>query len=154
MINSLNAVNVGHQTADLLFCSAEVGGRDNQFSAVLVVDDVGVDVSHGVFYITDNSSGTAEYPVRINGDGSARFTNVTITGNSTIASACIPNLSADKITEGTINADRIPNIYASKITSGTISTDRLSSSVITTRTFSSKSLTTGNLTVSGGSKLG
>jgi hypothetical protein len=112
------------------------------------------DVSNGVFYITDNSSGTAEYPVRINGDGSARFTNVTITGNSTIASACIPNLSADKITAGTINADRIPNISASKITSGTISTDRLSSSVITTSNFSSKSLTTGNLTVSGGSKLG
>lgn len=94
------------------------------------------DVGKGVFYITDNSSGSAEYPVRINGDGSARFTNVTITGSSTIASACIPNLSA------------------SKITSGTISTDRLSSSVITTGNFSSKSLSTGNLSVTSGGNIG
>jgi len=112
------------------------------------------DVGKGVFYITDNSSGSAEYPVRINGDGSARFTNVTITGSSTIASACIPNLSATKITAGTLDVDRIPNISASKITSGTISTDRLSSSVITTGNFSSKSLTTGNINVTSGGNIG
>ena len=112
------------------------------------------DVSKGVFYITDNSSGSAEYPVRINGDGSAKFTNVTITGSSTIASACIPNLNADKITAGTLNVDRIPNISAGKITSGTISTDRLSSSVITTSNFSSKTLTTGNLSVTNGGNIG
>ena len=112
------------------------------------------DAGKGVFYITDNSSGSAEYPVRINGDGSARFTNVTITGSSTIASACIPNLSATKITAGTLDVDRIPNISASKITSGTISTDRLSSSVITTGNFSSKSLTTGNINVTSGGNIG
>lgn len=112
------------------------------------------DVGKGVFYITDNSSGSAEYPVRINGDGSARFTNVTITGSSTIASACIPNLNADKITAGTLDVGRIPNISASKITSGTISTDRLSSSVITTSNFSSKTLTTGNLSVTNGGNIG
>lgn len=112
------------------------------------------DVGKGVFYITDNSSGSAEYPVRINGDGSAKFTNVTITGSSTIASACIPNLNADKITAGTLDVGRIPNISADKITSGTISTSRLSSSVITTSNFSSKSLTTGSLTVTGGGQIG
>ena len=94
------------------------------------------DVGKGVFYITDNSSGSAEYPVRINGDGSARFTNVTITGNSTIDSACIKNLDA------------------SKITSGKIDTDRLDASIITTSNFSSKTLSTGNLTLSDGARLG
>lgn len=94
------------------------------------------DTGKGVFYITDNSSGSAEYPVRINGDGSAKFTNVTITGDSTIAAACIPNLSA------------------SKITSGTISTSLLSSSVITTSNFSAKTLSTSNLTVDNGCYVG
>lgn len=94
------------------------------------------DVGKGVFYITDNSSGSAEYPVRINGDGSARFTNVTITGNSTIAAACIPDLNANKIT------------------SGTISTSILDASVITTGNFSSKSLSTGKLSVTYGGNIG
>ena len=94
------------------------------------------DVGKGVFYITDSSSGSATYPVRINGDGSASFTNVSISGSSTIAAACIPNLSA------------------SKITSGTIDTDRLSSSVITTSNFSSKSLSTGNLSIKEGCVIG
>lgn len=104
------------------------------------------DVTKGVFYITDNTSGSAEYPVRINGDGSARFTNVTITGSSSIASACIPNLSADKITAGTLDVDRIPNLSADKITSGTISTSRLSSSVITTSNFSSQEINANQIT--------
>ena len=104
------------------------------------------DTGHGVFYITDNSSGDAKYPVRINGDGSASFTNVTITGSSSIASACIPNLSADKITAGTLDVDRIPNLSADKITSGTISTSRLSSSVITTSNFSSQTINADQIT--------
>ena len=37
----------------------------------------------------------------------------------------IPNLSANKITSGTINAARIPGLSASKITSGTFSTVRI-----------------------------
>lgn len=94
------------------------------------------DVGKGVFYITDSSSGSDTYPVRINGDGSASFTNVSISGSSTIAAACIPNLSA------------------SKITSGTISTDILDTSVITTSNFSSKSLTTSNLTIKSGCVIG
>jgi hypothetical protein len=134
----------------------EIGGSLTHTRGDYTVTMRGVqsDAGKGVFYITDNSSGSSEYPVRINGDGSARFTNVTITGSSTIASACIPNLSADKITAGTINADRIPNISASKITSGTISTDRLSSSVITTGNFSSKTLSTGRLSVTSGGNIG
>ena len=80
--------------------------------------------------------------------------NATITGSSTIASACIPNLNADKITAGTLDVDRIPNISAGKITSGTISTARLDASVITTGNFSSKTLSTSNLTVASGCRLG
>lgn len=76
------------------------------------------------------------YQFRVNYDGSAVMRNATITGNSTIAAACIPNLSA------------------SKITSGTIDTDRLSSSVITTSNFSAKTLTTGSLTVDNGCYVG
>lgn len=64
-------------------------------------------LTNGVFYITDSSSGSDKYPVRINGDGSASFTNVEISGNSTIAAACIPNLSASKITSGTLSSSRI-----------------------------------------------
>lgn len=66
----------------------------------------------------------------------------------------IPNINADKITVGTLNADRIPNISASKITTGTLSADRLSSSVITTGNFSSKTLTTGKLSVTNGGNIG
>jgi len=134
----------------------EIGGSltHTRGSYTVTMRGVQSDAGKGVFYITDNSSGSAEYPVRINGDGSAKFTNVTITGSSTIASACIPNLNADKITAGTLDVGRIPNISADKITSGTISASRLSSSVITTGNFSSKSLTTGSLTVTGGGKIG
>lgn len=82
--------------------------------------------------LSDSSSA----PFRVTHAGKLYATNAVISGDSTIAAACIPDLSA------------------SKITSGTISTDRLSSSVITTDNFSSKSLSTGNLSVTGGSTLG
>lgn len=110
--------------------------------------------SYGVFYISDNSSDTTTYPVRINGDGSASFTNVTISGNSTIASACIPNLSASKITSGTLDPVLIPNLSANKITSGTLDPLVLDASVVTTGNFSSKTLSTGNLTVESGCRIG
>ena len=94
--------------------------------------------NHNAIIIGTRSSASDDYTTqfRVRYDGSVYMRNATITGDSTIAAACIPNLSA------------------SKITSGTISTDRLSSSVITTSNFSSKSLTTGNLTVTSGSTLG
>lgn len=123
----------------------------------------------------------AENPFYVRKDGYVVMTNANVTGtvnatagniggcsisngvlnvgaanitSGTIAAARIPNLSADKITAGTINADRIPNISASKITSGTISTSRLDSSVITTSNFSSKTLSTGSLTVNSGCRFG
>jgi predicted subunit of tRNA(5-methylaminomethyl-2-thiouridylate) methyltransferase len=39
--------------------------------------------------------------------------------------ASLTNLNANKITEGTLTADRIPNLDASKITTGTLATDRI-----------------------------
>ena len=103
---------------------------------------------------SDDNGSTWTYQFRVNYDGSATLRNATITGSSTIASACIPNLNASKITAGTLDVDRIPNISAGKITSGTISTDRLDASVITTGNFSSKTLSTSNLTVASGCRLG
>lgn len=149
-------------TGQINASSGEISGNLNISGALIntsgdytvTLRGVQSDAGKGVFYITDNSSGSAEYPVRINGDGSARFTNVTITGSSTIASACIPNLSASKITSGTLDPVRIPNLSANKITSGTLDPLVLDASVITTGNFSSKSLSTGNLSVTGGSKLG
>lgn len=76
--------------------------------------------------------------------------------SGTIAAARIPNLSANKITSGTINASNVSvtNLNASNITSGTIGTGRLDASVITTGNFSSKTLSTANLTMAGGCRLG
>lgn len=103
---------------------------------------------------SDDDGDTWTYQFRVNYDGSAVMRNATITGSSTIASACIPNLNATKITAGTLDVDRIPNISASKITSGTISTARLDASVITTGNFSSKTLSTGKLSVTSGGNIG
>lgn len=84
---------------------------------------------------------------------SGNFSSCTIS-SCTIDSASIPNLNTSKITSGTFDAARIPNLSADKITSGTISTNRLDASVITTDNFSTKSLTTGNLTVTNGCSIG
>ena len=99
-----------------------------------------------------DDSWTSNFRVRY--DGSVYMRNATITGDSTIAAACIPNLNANKITAGTLDVGRIPNISADKITTGTISTNRLDASVITTSNFSSKSLSTSNLTVASGCRFG
>lgn len=131
-------------TGEINASSGNISGNLNMSGALIntkgdytvTLRGVQSDAGKGVFYITDNSSGSAEYPVRINGDGSARFTNVTITGSSTIASACIPNLSASKITSGTLD----PLV--------------LDASVITTGNFSSKTLSTGKLSVTNGGNIG
>lgn len=72
----------------------------------------------------------------------------------TIQASYIAGLPASQITSGQFASARIPNLSADKITSGTISTDRLDASVITANNFSSKSLTTGNLTVNNGAYIG
>lgn len=112
--------------------------------------------NHNAIIVGTRSSSSDDYTTqfRVRYDGSVYMRNATITGDSTIESACIPNLNASKITAGTLDVDRIPNISAGKITSGTISTARLDASVITTGNFSSKTLSTGNLSVTSGGNIG
>lgn len=83
--------------------------------------------NHNAIIIGTRDSSSDDYTTqfRVRYDGSVYMRNATITGDSTIASACIPNLSATKITAGTLDVDRIPNIDADKITSGTFDGDRI-----------------------------
>jgi len=48
-----------------------------------------------------------------------------VTGSMNITASDVPNLSASKITSGTLGTARIPNLSASKITSGTLGTARI-----------------------------
>ena len=56
------------------------------------------DKTYGVFYITDNSSGSATYPFRVNGDGSFVATKATIGGNLNSVSGSFVKLTAGKST--------------------------------------------------------
>ena len=70
-----------------------------------------------------------------------------VTGSMGITSSDVPNLSASKITSGTLGTARIPNLSASKITSGTLNASRIPSldaSKITTGTISSARLPAGS----------
>lgn len=112
--------------------------------------------NHNAIIIGTRSSSSDDYTTqfRVRYDGSVYMRNATITGDSTIAAACIPNLSAAKITSGTLDPVRIPNLSANKITSGTLDPLVLDASVITTGNFSSKTLSTGNLSVTNGGNIG
>lgn len=56
---------------------------------------------HGVFYITDKSSGSNVYPFIVNGDGSFKATKATITGDSTFGGTLN---GADGIFKGKLSA--------------------------------------------------
>ena len=66
--------------------------------------------------------------VVINGDGSATFANLTVTGTSSVEGALVATgIAAGNITTGTLSADRIAvnSLDGGKITAGTIDADRL-----------------------------
>ena len=79
---------------------------------------------------------TVGTPVKLYGD-----VVVTLAGmlTKTWTASQIPNISASKITSGTLDAARVPNLDASKVTSGTFADGRipnLAASKITSGTFS------------------
>ena len=105
-------------------------------------------VTNGVFYITDKSSGSTQYPFRVNGDGSFTATKATIKGDITATDGTIGGckieggslkikeanisgtLSANKISGGTIDATTInvTNLNADNINNGSLSRQYISGS--------------------------
>ena len=105
----------------------------------------------------------ADNPFYVRKDGYVRMMNANVTGtihaDSGEIGGCkindgVLNIDAANIASGTIAAARIPNLSASKITTGTLDANRLDASVITTGNFSSKTLSTSNLTVASGCRFG
>jgi hypothetical protein len=129
----------------VLMANANVTGTVNATAGAIG----GCTISNGVLNVSAaNITSDTFDTARIPNLSAAKITS------GTLDPVRIPNLSADKITAGTLDVGRIPNISAFKITSGTISTSRLDSSVITTSNFSSKTLSTGSLTVNSGCRFG
>ena len=135
-----------------------ISGKNGSYEARMNKDAIGKK-DHVVFGVYDGSKWSAY----IDGQGrlvanSGSIGGCTISDGKftagTIKADYIEGLDASKIISGTFSTSRIPNLSADKITSGTISTNRLDASVITTDNFSSKSLTTGNLSVTNGAKIG
>ncbi len=118
------------------------------------------------------TAGTIAAGAIVAGDGvisnlaitNAMIANATITGakiaNATITNALINDLSADKLTAGTINASviTVSNLSASNIVSGTlncslITVTNLSASSITTGTMSASRISAGTMSIGSGSLL-
>ena len=136
----------------------DISGENGNYKALISKSAIGT--SGNVVFGVYNGSAWTCY---MDGTGKLVASNADISGKITATSGSIGgcsisdgvlNVSAANITSGTIAAARIPNLSADKITTGTISTSRLDSSVITTGNFSSKTLSTSNLTVASGCRLG
>ena len=122
----------------LYSCSSASNTEANSLHRLVICSYEHDQTNHNAIVLQSRTSTDNDWSTqfRVRYDGSVYMRNATITGDSTIAAACIPNLSASKITSGTIDADR------------------LSSSVITTDNFSSKTLTTGSINVTSGGTIG
>ena len=149
------------------YCAASTPSSSNPEYAVFMrgKGSSATNIAIGVKKRTSSSTawGDAENPFYVRKDGYVLMANANVTGtvNATAGNigGCsisngVLNVSAANITSGTIAVARIPNLSADKITSGTIGTARLDASVITTGNFSSKSLSTGSLTIASGCRLG
>ncbi|MEX2805043.1 phage tail spike protein [Streptococcus sp. H31] len=87
-----------------------------------------------------NSSGDVLNQINLNKDGSVlidgslvRITGKTVIDDATIASSKLINVSADKITTGTLNAGNVNviNLNASNITTGTMTANRINGGILT-----------------------
>lgn len=148
------------------YCAASTPSSSNPEYAIFMRGKGAEDtLAFGVKKRTSSSTSwnDAENPFYVRKDGYVRMMNANVTGTINAESGTIGDctisggvlkIDAANIASGTIATARIPNLSASKITSGTISTDRLDASVITTGNFSSKTLSTSNLTVASGCRLG
>jgi hypothetical protein len=107
-------------------------------------------IMNGVSSILRSSNYSASAGFQILGDGTAVFNNVTVNGTlkatttfaGTWTAANIPNLSADKITAGTLNASlvNVTNLNAGSITTGT-----LNGTNVTVTNLNATNITTGTL---------
>lgn len=106
-------------------------------------------------YVFGVYNGT-NWPFYVSGVGKLHATEATIEGTITTdnITATGGSIKTCTINNCTIDTASIPNLDASKITSGEIDTKLLNAKVITTDNFSSKTLTTGKLTVTDGATVG
>lgn len=118
----------------------KIEGANGNYKALIAKSAIGV--SGNVVFGVYNGSEWSAYI-----DGQGRL--VAKSGN---IGGC--EISNGEFTAGTIKASYIEGLPGNKITSGTISNNRLEDSVITIDNFSTKNLTTGNLTVTNGASIG
>lgn len=89
-------------------------------------------ITSGTFANARLSSGSVTQHVDLTSLSADNLTSGTVpSARLSLGASDIPNLSADKITADSFNADRIPALATSKITSGTFADARLSSSSVT-----------------------
>ena len=136
----------------------DISGENGEYKALISKSAIGTS-GNVVFGVYDGSSWTCY----MDGAGKLVASNADISGKITATSGSIGgcsisngvlNISAANITSGTIASARIPSLSADKITSGTLDPLVLDASVVTTGNFSSKTLSTGKLTIKSGCTIG
>lgn len=112
-------------------------------------------IMDGATSVLKSSNYSASAGWQILGDGSAVFNNVTVNGTlratttflGTWTAANIPNLSADKITAGTLNASlvNVTNLNAGSITTGTLDASKVTVRNLNADTISANAITTAKI---------
>ena len=152
-----NGKNTFYVTKDgkVYATSGEIGGFTLGDKAIYKTKTSYNSDTDGVYLGTDGI-GLGKKKFYVTSAGALTATEATIEGKITTDDITATNGSIKNCTINncTIDAASIPDLSADKITSGEINTERLEASVITTDNFSSKTLTTGKLTVTDGATVG